>query len=147
MNFGEKKQIPHALSAVMAGMLALSLAACGDKPPVAKDDAANKSAPVVQQPAKAPAKKNEEAERAAKEKAAADAKAKENEALAGKVKSALAAEPGLKKLTVDVTASDGEVTLFGSADTRAHRDQAARVAAKVEGVKSVKNSMAVVAGS
>ncbi|MBI4192328.1 MAG: BON domain-containing protein [Betaproteobacteria bacterium] len=138
-----------ALSAVITGMLALSLAACGDKPSVEKDakDAAKTSAPPVQQPAKALEKDKVEAEKIAREKAAAAARAKEDAALADNVKSALVAEPGLKALTVDVTASDGEVTLFGSANTRANRDKATRVASKVPGVKSVKNTMAIVAGS
>ena len=149
MNFSGKNRISLALPAVMAGMLALGLAACGDKPSVEKDakDAAKKSAPPVQLPAKAPEKNNVEAEKIAKEKAAAAARAKEDAALADSVKSALVAEPGLKALTVDVTASDGEVTLFGSANTRANRDKATRVASKVPGVKAVKNTMVIVAGS
>lgn len=144
MNFSEKKEIFHALKTVMAGMVALGFAACSDKPSAEKD-AANKSAPAVQKPVMALEKKTDEAEKAAREKAAAAAKA--NEALAEKVKSALVAEPGLKTLTVDVTASDGNVTLFGSAHTRAHYDKATQVASKVEGVKAVKNNMAIVAGS
>jgi len=148
MDSSKRKEVVWACSAAAAGALVLSLAACEEKPAVvATPQELPKKAAA---PAKAPEKQSEEAEKAAREKAAAEAqaaKAKENEALADKVKSAIMAAPGLNKLTLDVTAADGDITLFGSADTRAHRDKAAQAAAKVEGVKSVKNNMAVVAGS
>ncbi len=67
--------------------------------------------------------------------------------LAAKVKAALAATPGLQSFNMDVTASDGEVSLFGTAPNRATRDKAGAEAAKIEGVKSVKNNLAIVAGS
>ena len=68
-------------------------------------------------------------------------------ALAAQVKSAIVSEPGLKSLTVEVNATDGVVTLFGTADTPAKRHQAALVALNVDGVRSVRNSMTVVSGS
>ncbi len=80
-------------------------------------------------------------------KAAGPSGASENAALAAKVKSALAAETALKPLAIDVNASDGAVTLFGTVDTRASREKAAKVAAGVEGVKSVKNNLVLVKGS
>jgi osmotically-inducible protein OsmY len=39
------------------------------------------------------------------------------------------------------------VTLYGTANNRALRDKAAQVASKVEGVKSVRNELVIVAGS
>jgi osmotically-inducible protein OsmY len=39
------------------------------------------------------------------------------------------------------------VTLFGTAPTAGDREQAARVAASVDGVRSVLNNLVVVAGS
>ena len=71
----------------------------------------------------------------------------ENKVLAGKVKSALGADPKLKMLAIDASASDGTVTLYGTADNKANRDRAAKVASGVAGVKSVKNELVIVAGS
>jgi len=71
----------------------------------------------------------------------------ENKVLAGRVKSAFGADPALKLLAIDAGASDGVVTLYGTADNRNNRDRAARVAAGVPGVKSVKNELVIVAGS
>jgi hyperosmotically inducible periplasmic protein len=71
----------------------------------------------------------------------------ENKVLAGKVKSALGADPVLKLLAIDAGASDGVVTLYGTADNKKNRDKAAHVAAGVPGVKSVKNELVIVAGS
>ena len=67
--------------------------------------------------------------------------------LAAQVKSAIVAEPALKTLTVEVNATDGVVTLFGTADTQDKRHQAAIVALNVEGVRSVRNEMIVLRGS
>jgi osmotically-inducible protein OsmY len=39
------------------------------------------------------------------------------------------------------------VTLYGTANTRARREKAAKVASGVAGVKSVKNELVIVAGS
>lgn len=71
----------------------------------------------------------------------------ENKLLAGRVKSALGADPALKFLAIDAGASDGVVTLYGTADNKKNRDKAARVASGVPGVKSVKNELVIVAGS
>jgi len=43
--------------------------------------------------------------------------------------------------------ADGAVTLFGTTPTASDREQAARVAAGVDGVRSVKNNLVIVAGS
>ena len=80
-------------------------------------------------------------------KAAGPSGASENAALAGKVKSALAAEPGLKAFAIDVNASGGAITLFGTVDTRANRERAAKLASGVDGVKSVQNNLVLVSGS
>ena len=71
----------------------------------------------------------------------------ENKVLAGKVKSALGTDPALKTLAIDAGASDGIVTLYGTADNKRNRDKAGRVAASVPGVKSVRNELVIVAGS
>jgi osmotically-inducible protein OsmY len=63
------------------------------------------------------------------------------------VRSALGTEPGLEALSIDVNAVNGEVTLYGTADTAARRDKAAQVALNVDGVKSVTNHLIILKGS
>jgi osmotically-inducible protein OsmY len=124
---------------VAAALLAFALSGCGQEPP---PKPAVKVVPVptpsaAQDAAKAePAKPSAEAARAAADKE-----------LAGQVKAALGAERTLNAHGIDVVASNGAVTLFGTAETRMKRDIAGKVAAGVEGVKSVENKLAIVAGS
>lgn len=123
-----------------ATLLALALSGCGREPP---PKPVVKAVPVPAQPAaQDPAKA--EAEKLAAAQAARAAADKE---LAGRVKAALAAERNLNAHGIDVVAKDGAVTLFGTAETRARRDLAQKVAGNVDGVKSVENKLAVVAGS
>lgn len=139
----------RAFYAGLAAALALSLAACGQKqtPPVAPATTKIESAAAVaarqaqQAAAAAEQKKAEAVKKASDEKAAADS------ALASKVKSKLAATPDLKYLGLDVNASDGNVTLFGTTDNEAQRRKAQKVAAGVAGVKSVKSALQIVRGS
>jgi hypothetical protein len=67
-----------------------------------------------------------------------------NKALAARVRKALEAIP---VDGIDVTASDGAITLWGSTASAAERDRAASMAAKIDGVKSVDNKLIVVKGS
>src|SRR5262245_50585547 len=69
-----------------------------------------------------------------------------DEALADRVKTTLVGA-GLGVLAVDVAATNGAITLYGTVDSSAVRDQAARVAGSVAGVKSVANELVVVRGS
>lgn len=65
-------------------------------------------------------------------------------ALTTKVKSALAADVGLKTVTgIDVDSADGVVTLKGKVASADHKKRAGQVAKKVDGVKSVKNQLKV----
>ena len=57
------------------------------------------------------------------------------------VKAALANEPQLKSMSVDVEANAGKVTLKGSAPDSASRDRAGQVVASVRGVTSVDNQL------
>jgi hyperosmotically inducible periplasmic protein len=69
-------------------------------------------------------------------------------AITGKVKSALAADVGLKTVTginVDTDAG-GVVTLSGKVDSADKKKLAEQVAKKVSGVKSVKNKLTVTKG-
>jgi osmotically-inducible protein OsmY len=128
---------------VMLSVLGLALAACEDKPSGA--NVAPPAAAVAPQTVQ-PVTPKIEAPKAA-EKTPESAQAEADAALADKVKAALGADRALKGSTVDVGVSGGVVTLFGTADTRAHRDRAAQLVANVPGVKSVKNQMVIVAGS
>lgn len=132
---------PVSRSAAAAIALALSLAACGDKPdePVAVQ--------LASVPAAVPEKKMTEAPKASAPLSAAEARAQADTALAGKVKAAIDAAPGLKNMPMDVRASDGRVTLYGTADDDAQRSKAEQVAARVPGVKTVKNELLILRGS
>lgn len=129
----------NSSSVVTAALLAFAISGCGQEAPPKQ---AVKVVPVPTSPtaedtAKAePAKPSVEAARAAADKE-----------LAGRVKAALGAERTLNAHGIDVVASNGAVTLFGTAETRMKRDIAGKVAASVAGVKSVDNKLAIVAGS
>ncbi|MFA5914104.1 MAG: BON domain-containing protein [Burkholderiales bacterium] len=144
----------RVLRAFAAAALALSLAACGDKPPAesasAKIESASDAAALQAKAAAAAAAKKQAEEQQAQADAAkkiADEKAATDQALADKVKAALVATPSLKRLGVDVRASDGAVTLFGAADSKAQRRKAELVASKVPGVRSVKDELQIARGS
>ena len=67
-----------------------------------------------------------------------------NAGLTGKVKSALAADVGLKTLAgVNVDSDNGVVTLKGHVDSNDTKRRAEAVAKKVDGVSSVKNQLAI----
>jgi hyperosmotically inducible protein len=68
--------------------------------------------------------------------------------ITGKVKSALAADVGLKTVTgINVeTDNSGVVTLTGKVDSADVKKRAEQVAKKVGGVKSVKNNITVTKG-
>ena len=127
---------------VWALALLSGLAACGDKPAAvpASKFAAPESAPREPKQAADAAKPNLAATAEMGQRAA-------DSALAARVKSALVADPDVNALEIDVVAAQGAITLFGTAPTRSSREKATRAAAGIEGVKSVVNKLAVVAGS
>jgi hypothetical protein len=121
-------------------LAALSLVACGDQPaPKAEvKPAAPAATPApVAAPAPAPVP-------AAKDEAP---KPDPNKELAQRVKRALEAESKIQAAGIDVTASGGTVTLWGTAATTDERTRAARAAYRVPGVTMVDNKLAVVKGS
>ena len=121
----------------VTAILVLLLAACGDAPApkVEQKPMEVKSEPIALEAPKAEAPKAEAP------------KPDPNKALAQRVKRALESEAKVEAAGIDVTASEGAVTLWGTAATDAERRRAAQIAAKVEGVKSVDNRIAVVKGS
>jgi hyperosmotically inducible periplasmic protein len=67
-------------------------------------------------------------------------------ALTGKVKSALAADVGLKTLKINVDSAGSVVTLKGQVDNAETKRRAEEVVRKVEGVTSVRNELTVKGG-
>ena len=137
-----------AFTAVTAGALVLSLAACDQIQSLWKSD--EKTNPAVGTVAQPPVEGKIEVAKAIEIPKSIEAPKPaidENKALANKVKSALGEDPALKFLAIDAVASDGAVTLYGTANNRALREKAARVASSVPGVKSVRNELVIVAGS
>jgi osmotically-inducible protein OsmY len=135
--------------AVAASVLVFGLAACDQIQSLWKSEK-DTSPPPVSQLQSAPKPVEEKANPIKIGETAAPAAAPKidaDKALAAKVKLALAADANLKVLAIDAGAADGVVTLWGTADTRAHRDKAAKLASEVQGVKSVKNELVIVAGS
>ncbi len=157
MNLAQMQPPYRLFCAATAALLALSLAACGDKPAAETVTAKIESAAEVvarqaqqaQQAAAAAQKQQaaEEQQKAEAAKNASDEKSAADTALASKVKAAIVATPGLKDMAMDVRSSEGGVTLFGTADNNAQRGKAEKVAAGVPGVKSVKNELRIVRGS
>jgi len=138
-----------ALSAVAACALALSVTACDQIQSLWKSEGSvNPAAGMLTQkalkPIEAPIATTKSADT---RRPAQSTEIDEDSALAAKVKSALVADPDLRLLAIDTGVAGGVVTLYGTADTRAHRDKAKLVASSVPGVKSVNNQLVIVAGS
>jgi osmotically-inducible protein OsmY len=83
----------------------------------------------------------EQAKEQAKQTGAETKRATKNAALTGKVKSALAADVGLKTVKIDVDSEDGVVTLKGRVDSEDTRRRAEATAKKVSGVSEVRNQL------
>lgn len=62
-----------------------------------------------------------------------------------RVKAALLADPDVNGFDIDVSTSDATVTLTGRVASDAEREQAARIARELEGVRNVKNALKVAA--
>src|SRR6267142_4105197 len=120
---------------LIAAVLLLGAAACGDQP-APKPAPAPQAVPQPITPAPAPEAKAPEAP-----------KPDPNKELAARVKRALEGTAKIQAAAIDVTAADGKVTLWGTAATAAERKRAESVASKVDGVRSVDNQIKVVKGS
>jgi hypothetical protein len=122
---------------LIAAVLLLGAAACGDQPaPKPAPAPAPQAVPQPIIPAPAPEAKAPEAP-----------KPDPNKELAARVKRALEGEAKIQAAAIDVTAADGKVTLWGTAATAAERKRAESVASKIDGVRSVDNEIKVVKGS
>jgi hyperosmotically inducible periplasmic protein len=69
-----------------------------------------------------------------------------NAALTAKVKTALAADVGLRTLKIDVDSEGNTVTLKGAVDSAETRRKAEEVARGVDGVATVRNQLTVRSG-
>ena len=122
--------------------VALALTACSKPeepiPLKPKPQAETPASPAAATPTPTPAPAVAKAE---------EPKADPNKELAQKVKRALEGAAKVQGAAIDVTAADGKVTLWGTAASADERTRAAQAAAKVDGVKSVENKIAVVKGS
>ena len=119
---------------ILALVLALALSACGDEP---------KPKPAAKPPAPPPV-----AVAPKPEPKPEPPKPDPNKELAALVKRTLEMpENKLPSGAIDVTATDGRVSLWGAVATNAQKNRAAQIAGKVEGVKGVDNQLKVVKGS
>jgi osmotically-inducible protein OsmY len=66
--------------------------------------------------------------------------------LGERVKTALLADARLGNSAIAVKAAQGVVTLYGTTDTSANRDHAARIAYTVQGTRYVKSNLLVTSG-
>jgi hypothetical protein len=121
----------------LAALLIVGLAACGDEAPP-RPAAKAPEAPPVAKPAPPPPPPVAKAE---------EPKPDPNKELADRVKRALTDDAKIQAAGIDVTAQNGTVTLWGTAATQSERNRAGAAAAKVQGVNSVDNRLAIVKGS
>jgi hyperosmotically inducible protein len=111
---------------MLLALLLLSLTACTETPRGAQ--ASVKPEPKAEPTAQAP-------------------KLDPNEELAIRVRRALEAAGKIDVPAIDIRATDGVVLLYGTTGTKDERERAGRIAASVEGVKSVDNKLVIVRGS
>lgn len=121
----------------LIAVMVLGLAACGDDKPAPKPAAPTPQA-AAPTPPPAPPKPEVKPE---------PPKPDPNKELAARVKRALESEAKIQAAGIDVTASDGKVTLWGTTTSAAERRRAEAAAKKVEGVSAVDNQLKVVKGS
>ena len=128
------------------GILVLGFAACDPKPP---QQATRDADQIIERaPSTAAGKEADPAKRDSKDvvgdgAASQPTKVADDVTLNIKVEDALKSNFTLKALPILVQTTEGVVTLSGSADTTANRNQAEQVAMNVQGVKSVQNKLVV----
>ena len=141
-----------SFSTLVAGALALTLAACGDEPaqPNSERIAVQPEAITAATPRVVPVQAPGGGAAAAQPASSPTPElppVDPNKVLAGKVKNALEAEPRVNGQGIDVTAADGVVSLWGTVADAAERRKAESVATRQPGVKSVNNRLVIVKGS
>jgi hyperosmotically inducible periplasmic protein len=122
-------------------LIALVTAACA---PEAREPAPKAVLKVAEAPAAPPVAIPAPAPKA---EAPAEPKRDPNRELANRVMRALEEENKIQAAAIDVTASGGIVTLWGTAASQDERQRASRVAYRVIGVTAVENRLAIASGS
>lgn len=140
MNTPLNRSIPLALA--VAGALALS--ACGREEQRTAGQAVDETIAKVEQKSEAAADSARQVAEQAGDKVATVAR---DATITAEINAALARDPSISALKVDVDTSDGRVVLRGSAPDAAARERATRLAANVKGVTAVENLMTVAAPS
>ncbi len=123
-------------------VIALVTAACA---PEAREPAPKAVLKVAESPAAPPPVAT--VAPAPKAEAPAEPKRDPNRELANRVMRALEGENRIQAAAIDVTASGGIVTLWGTAASQDERQRASRVAYRVIGVTAVENKLAIASGS
>ncbi|TWO72235.1 BON domain-containing protein [Caenimonas sedimenti] len=139
------RQLGKTLAVASSLAVLLALGACGDRIDTA-DANGNPTNPALQGPAVVGEVKTEtdETVRPADTSvmgAGAETGLGQDAQILVKVKSALAADPDLSALKIDVDAREGTVTLRGTAPDPAAKERAAEVVRHVKDVKSVDNQL------
>lgn len=139
----------------ISGALALALAACGDRTPQVPKTSAG--APPVsdasrQEPFKSAVIPTTDPVASTRPPAQTPppgpmSKLAVDNELSGKVKRTLSTTPEVNAAGVEVSSSDGVVTLFGIVERPHESEKLAGLAANVDGVRSVVNNLVVVRGS
>ena len=158
-NFSSKRRLRTALVAVSSLALALALNACGKQDDgktagqqldsaIAKTEqaAAAAKAKTESTMANAGAALKDATQKAESSGAEAASKAGEkldNMSITTAVSNALAKDPDLSALKINVETKDGAVTLNGTAPSQAAVEKASAIAKAVKGVKSVDNKLQV----
>ena len=136
----------HVSKFAVAMTTGLVLAACGSEAP---DTVQNPTAPAGVASSASPSNAPPPEQRSAPGSSAPSSSlpASSDGTLVAMVESAIAAEPELNTLGIEVTAEDGTVYLRGQARTRESRRLATEVASSVDGVKRVENELFVTTGA
>jgi hypothetical protein len=126
---------------LIAMLAVVTAAACAPDAPPPAAARPERPAVVAAEPAKPAAPPEVKAD------PAPEPKADPNKDLAKRVMRALEDEGKIHAAAIDVTASGGVVTLWGTAATPDEKQRASRVAYRVIGVTAVQNKLAIASGS
>jgi hypothetical protein len=132
----------RVLSAASVAIVAAGLAACDSQSPLER--AAANPDPVPPAKSSGPAR---DFQSAVAPTPAPGAATRADAELSDKVRRALSASPAIQIGGVEVAATGGVVTLYGTVDMPSEKDRAAMLALGIDGVRSVVNNLVVIRGS
>jgi hypothetical protein len=134
MKFGIRKR-NKLFTAILFALFAASLGGCGQDSPLSSGT--EKASGVIEHRGDLPVKTESVPPAGVPYPVAAGSDA----ALTTRVKLALGDDPVLKTYSLDISVSQGIVTLFGTVDTMSDRIKAGDLALNVPGVQSVRNNI------